>query len=167
MFNAQKTFQARHYGPHSFPATGPLAPKWYIVDANGIVLGRLATIIARVLSGKHKATFTPHADTGDFVIVINADKVVLTGNKWSEKKYYDYSGYIGGLKPKNATQLLAKHPSELIERAVAGMLNKSALADRQIKKLKVYVGTEHPHSAQEPKPLHGGMIRKTILAKVS
>lgn len=127
--------------------------KWWVVDADGKVLGRLATELADVLRGKNKAIFTPHVDTGDFVVVINAEKVKLTGKKLTEKMYYRHSGYLGGLKSLSAGELLRKKPEALIHHAVKGMLPKNRLGRRMIKKLKVYAGTEHPHEAQQPAPL--------------
>ena len=127
--------------------------EWYIVNAEDKILGRLASEISRRLRGKHKPEFTPHADTGDFIIVINADKVRLTGNKLDQKMYYRYSGYIGGLKEISARKQLEKKPEELIRHAVRGMLPKNSLGRRQLKKLKVYAGPDHPHEAQQPKPL--------------
>jgi large subunit ribosomal protein L13 len=124
--------------------------KWYVVDAEQKVLGRLATQIAVRLRGKHKPIFTPHADTGDFVIVINADKVRLTGKKWDKKQYYRHSGYIGGLKQISAKKLREKRPEDLIRFAVRGMLPKNSLGRRQLKKLKVYAGPDYPHHAQQP-----------------
>jgi large subunit ribosomal protein L13 len=127
--------------------------KWYLVDASGRTLGRLATRIAMVLMGKHKSTYTPHVDTGDYVVVVNADKVVLTGKKLDQKKYYRHSGYPGGLKVVTARQLLQKHPEKLIYLAVKRMLPKNALGRKMLKKLKVYAGPEHPHQAQKPEPI--------------
>lgn len=127
--------------------------KWFIVDAKDKVLGRLASEVARRLRGKHKPVFTPHADTGDYIIVINAEKIRLTGNKLDKKMYYRYSGYMGGLKEISARKQLAKKPEELIKHAVKGMLPKNSLGRRQGKKLKVYAGPEHPHEAQQPEPL--------------
>lgn len=127
--------------------------KWFIVDAEDKVLGRLASEVARRLRGKHKPVFTPHADTGDYIIVINAEKIRLTGNKLDKKMYYRYSGYMGGLKEISARKQLAKKPEELIKHAVKGMLPKNSLGRRQGKKLKVYAGPEHPHEAQQPEPL--------------
>ena len=124
--------------------------KWYVVDANGIVLGRLATQVAHRLRGKHNPLFTPHTDTGDWVIVINAEKIVLTGRKLDQKMYYRHSGYIGGLKQMTAKELLEKKPQELVRSAVKGMLPKNKLGRRQFKKLKVYTGNVHPHEAQQP-----------------
>jgi large subunit ribosomal protein L13 len=130
-----------------------VAKKWYVVDAEGMVLGRLASEIARRLRGKHKAIFTPHNDTGDFIIVINAEKVHLTGRKMDQKMYYRHSGYIGGLKEVVAKTLLVRKPTEMLNLAVRGMLPKNTLGRRQLKKLKIYAGNEHPHSAQKPEVL--------------
>jgi large subunit ribosomal protein L13 len=127
--------------------------KWYLVDAEGKILGRLATQIAMRLRGKHKPIFTPHADTGDFIVVVNAEKVVLTGKKWDNKFYYRYSGYMGGLKRRSAKKMLETKPEEIIRHAVRGMLPKGSLGRRQLKKLKIYVGPEHPHQAQKPQEL--------------
>ncbi len=124
--------------------------KWCVVDANGAVLGRLATQVAQRLRGKHNPLFTPHADTGDWVIVVNAEKITLTGRKMDQKMYYRHSGYIGGLKQMTAKELLAKKPEELVRSAVKGMLPKNKLGRRLFKKLKVYAGETHPHEAQEP-----------------
>lgn len=130
-----------------------LEKKWYLVDAKDKTLGRLATQLAVRLRGKDKPIFTPHADTGDFIVVINADKVVLTGKKWDGKIYYRHSGYMGGLKEIPARRLLEKKPQEIIRLAVKGMLPKNSLGRRQLKKLKIYVGSEHPHDAQQPENL--------------
>ena len=127
--------------------------KWHVVDAEGLVLGRLASEIARRLRGKHKAIFTPHNDTGDFVVVVNAGKVRLTGRKLDQKIYYRYSGFIGGLKETVAKTLLASKPGEALMLAVRGMLPKNSLGRRQLKKLKIYAGAEHPHQAQKPEKL--------------
>lgn len=124
--------------------------KWYLVDATDKTLGRLATEVATLLRGKHKPEYTPHVDTGDFVVVINAEKVRLTGNKWKDKIYYRHTGYTGGLKETTASEMLQKHPTRLIEFAVRGMLPKTSLGRKQGKKLKVYAGSEHPHTAQQP-----------------
>jgi large subunit ribosomal protein L13 len=159
----QKTYQAKQFGPHFFETTGPNAPKWYVVDAKNQVVGRLATIIARVIIGKHKPTYTKHADTGDFVIVLNADKVVFTRNKWRDKLYRDHSGYVGGLKTKTAQEMLERSPEEILRLAVYGMTNKSNLARHQMKKLKIYTTDQHPHSAQQPAPLPASVIRRTVL----
>ena len=124
--------------------------KWYLVDAQDMILGRLATQIALRLRGKHKAIFTPHADTGDFVVVINAEKVSLTGNKWDNKMYYRHTGYLGGLKQISAKKLIEKKPDQVLYMAVKRMLPKNSLGRRQLKKLKIYAGSEHPHTAQNP-----------------
>ncbi len=126
---------------------------WYIVDADNKVLGRVASKIATVLRGKHKPVFTRHVDTGDFVVVINAEKVHLTGNKLENKQYYRHSGYPGGLKVTNAKEMLEKKPENIIRYAVRGMLPKNRLGRQQFKKLKVYSGTDHPHKAQMPEEL--------------
>lgn len=127
--------------------------KWWIVDAEGMVLGRLATVIASRIRGKHNPLFTPHVDTGDSVIVINAEKIVLTGRKMEQKKYYRHSGYIGGLKTTSAREMLERKPQEMIRLAVKGMLPKNRLGYRLIQKLKVYAGNQHPHVAQKPEVL--------------
>jgi large subunit ribosomal protein L13 len=127
--------------------------KWYVVDANDAVLGRLASAVAARLRGKHSPLFTPHVDTGDWVIVINADKVRLTGRKMDQKKYYRHSGYIGGLKEITAKKLMEKRPEDLIRFAVKGMLPKNRLGRKVFKKLKVYTGEQHPHQAQQPEVL--------------
>lgn len=127
--------------------------KWWVVDANGAVLGRLATKIASYLRGKHNPMFTPHVDSGDSVVVINAEKIVLTGRKWKQKSYYRHSGYIGGLKTITAEKLIEKRPEDLIKFAVKGMLPKNRLGSKLLKKLKVYSGEQHPHDAQEPEVL--------------
>ena len=127
--------------------------KWYVVDASGKVLGRLATRIAKILMGKHKPKYTPHVDTGDYVIVVNADKVVLTGKKLDQKVYYWHSGYPGGLKSLTARQMLEKHPERLIWLAVKRMLPKNRKGRKMLKRLKVYASPEHPHQAQKPEPI--------------
>ncbi|KPA12190.1 50S ribosomal protein L13 [Candidatus Magnetomorum sp. HK-1] len=127
--------------------------KWFVVDAKDQILGRLSTTIASRLRGKHNPLFTPHADTGDWIVVINAQKIMLTGNKLEQKKYYRHSGYIGGIKEINAKKQLEKKPEELIRHAVKGMLPKSRLGRKLFKKLKVYAGPEHPHVAQCPETL--------------
>ncbi len=127
--------------------------KWYVVDAENKVLGRLATEIASRLRGKHKPTFSPFMDNGDFIIVTNADKIQLTGKKWDDKKYYRHTGYIGGIKEASAKELLAKHPTDLVMKAVKGMLPKNKLGRAQLKKLKIYASAEHPHAAQMPEVL--------------
>lgn len=123
--------------------------KWFLVDAENKVLGKLAVQIATRLRGKHKAIFTPHADTGDFVVVVNADKVSLSGKKWDNKIYYRHTGYLGGLKQISARKLIEKKPEDVLRFAVRGMLPKNSLGRRQLKKLKVYAGSEHPHQAQQ------------------
>ena len=130
--------------------TGDNSGKWYVVDAEGAVLGRLASTVASRLRGKHSPLFTPHADTGDWVVVINADKVVLTGKKWDQKVYYRHSGYPGGIRSITLREQLEKHPTRPIELAVKGMLPKNKLGRKMLKKLKVYTGSEHPHQAQQP-----------------
>jgi len=132
---------------------GDFSRDWLIVDAKGKVLGRLASQVASVLRGKHKPIFTPHVDTGDFVIVINADKIQLTGKKLLDKKYYWHSGYHGGIKMITAGKLLATRPERVLKRAVWGMLPKNKIGRKMLSKLKVYTGTEHPHEAQKPKQL--------------
>jgi large subunit ribosomal protein L13 len=136
-----------------FPKEGELIKSWYLVNAEGAVLGRLAAKVAAILRGKTKPTYTPHADTGDFIIVVNAEKVKLTGNKLSQKTYERHSGYPGGLKVVNARTLLSKKPEDIILIAVKGMLPKNSLGRQMLKKLKVYKGSEHPHKAQMPKEL--------------
>ncbi len=126
---------------------------WYVVDAEGKTLGRLATQIADALRGKRKPEYTPHVDTGDFVVVINAEKITVTGSKRTEKRYYRHSGYPGGLKSRTLSEMLERRPEEVIRIAVKGMLPKNRLARRQITKLKVYAGPEHPHAAQQPVPM--------------
>lgn len=127
--------------------------EWYVVDATGKTLGRLATGIARILRGKHKPNYSPMIDVGDYVIVINAEKIRVTGRKLTEKFYYRHSGYPGGFKQFSLRDMLARHPTRVIEYAVRGMLPKNALGRRMFKKLKVYAGPDHPHQAQNPKPL--------------
>ncbi len=126
---------------------------WYIIDADQKVLGRLATEIARRLRGKHKAEYTPHVDTGDYIVVTNAEKVVVTGRKFKEKMYYNHSGFPGGIKSMSFEKLQTKNPARIIERAVKGMLPKNPLGRDMYRKLKIYVGTDHPHAAQQPKQL--------------
>ena len=123
---------------------------WYVVDAKNKVLGRLAVEIANRLRGKHKPSFSTFIDNGDFIVVTNADKIKLTGAKWEDKKYYRHTGYMGGIKEINAEELLEKQPTQLLEKAVSGMLPKNKLGRAQFKKLKLYAGNEHPHSAQQP-----------------
>lgn len=127
--------------------------KWHVVNADGKVLGRIATEIARYLRGKHKPTFCNFQDNGDFIVVVNAEKVHLTGNKWDDKTYYRHTGYMGGIKSQTAKEVREKRPEELIKMAVRGMLPKNKLGRAQLKKLKVYTGIEHPHQAQQPQKL--------------
>ncbi|WP_149204236.1 50S ribosomal protein L13 [Actinotalea subterranea] len=134
------------------PKPGDVERTWHVIDATDVVLGRLATQVATLLRGKHKATFAPHVDGGDFVIVINADKIALTGNKREQKLAYRHSGYPGGLRAVPYSELLAKKPERAVEKAVRGMLPKTSLSRAQLTKLKVYAGPEHPHAAQQPKP---------------
>jgi len=132
------------------PKPGDVTQTWHVIDASDVVLGRLASQVAVLLRGKHKATFAPHVDSGDFVIVINAEKVALTGKKLTDKMVYRHSGYPGGLKTKAIGELLATNPTRVIENAVRGMLPRTKLGKAQISKLKVYPGAEHPHAAQQP-----------------
>lgn len=134
------------------PKAGDVEATWHVIDATDVVLGRLATQAAVLLRGKHKATFAPHVDSGDFVIVINAGKVALTGNKRTSKLAYRHSGYPGGLRSTPIGELLDKRPERVIEQAVRGMLPKNSLGRAQLRKLKVYAGSEHPHTAQKPQP---------------
>jgi len=127
--------------------------QWHLVDLDGQTLGRAASRIAQILRGKHKPTFTPHADCGDFVVVVNADRVVLTGSKLTSKVYYRHSGYMGGLKDSTAAEMLAKDSRLVIEKAVKGMLPRGPLGRRMFKKMKVYAGADHPHAAQKPAPI--------------
>lgn len=127
--------------------------KWFVVDAEGQTLGRLATQVATVLRGKHKPTYTPHVDCGDFVVIVNAEKIVLTGKKLDQKKYRWHTGYVGHLRERTARQMIANKPEEVVHLAVKGMLPKNSLGRQMIKKLKVYAGPEHNHSAQKPESL--------------
>jgi large subunit ribosomal protein L13 len=136
-----KTFVAKEH---------EIQKNWHLIDASDKVLGRLATEIATILRGKNKAIFTPHMDAGDYVVVVNAERVVLTGNKLEKKAYYRHSGYVGGLKKTTAKEMLEKKPENLIKLAVKGMLPKTSLGRRQLTKLKVYTGPDHPHKAQQP-----------------
>ncbi|MFH1243040.1 MAG: 50S ribosomal protein L13 [Pseudomonadota bacterium] len=135
------------------PKEKDITKQWYLVDAKDKVLGRLATQVAMRLRGKHKPIFVPYADTGDFVVVVNADKVGLTGRKWDKKIYYRHTGYIGGLKQISAKKLREKRPEDIIRFSVRGMLPKNSLGRRQLRKLKVYAGPDHPHQAQQPERL--------------
>lgn len=132
---------------------GEIQPKWYVIDATDQVLGRLAVRVANVLRGRHRPTYTPHQDTGDFVIVVNADKVAVTGKKESQKRYMFYSGYMGGEKYVSLSEFRQRKPEFLIEHAVKGMLPRNRLGRVQLKKLKIYRGSEHPHEAQQPEKL--------------
>ena len=133
-----------------YAKAGEVERNWVLIDAEGATLGRLATKAAMILRGKNKPQYTPNADTGDFVVIANADKVVLTGNKADQKRYWRYSGYLGGLKFESFREAMAKHPERVIEHAVKGMLPKTTLGRAQGMKLKVYAGPEHPHAAQNP-----------------
>ena len=139
-----KTFVAK-------PAT--IEKKWYVVDADGQTLGRLSTVVADALRGKRKAIYTPNIDTGDFVVVVNAEKIVVTGKKLDEKMYWRHSGYPGGIKGESLKSLLSRRPEEVVRRAVKGMLPHNRLGAAQLRKLKIYAGPEHPHVAQHPEPL--------------
>ncbi|WP_025324537.1 50S ribosomal protein L13 [Deferrisoma camini] len=138
----------------SYMATPQTAEReWFVVDAEGQTLGRLASRIATILRGKHKPTYTPHVDTGDFVVVVNAEKVHLTGNKLDQKMYWRHSGYPGGIKGRTARQMLERKPEDVLRLAVKGMLPKNILGRNMLRKLKIYAGPEHPHQAQQPRPL--------------
>jgi large subunit ribosomal protein L13 len=139
--------------PTVMPKEDPIDRKWFLLDAEGRVLGRLATQVATILRGKHKPTFSPHLDVGDHVVVINAEKVQLTGRKMTEKTYRWHTGYIGGLREVSADKMIRTHPERVIEWAVQGMLPKGRLGRAMSKKLKVYRGADHPHAAQKPEPL--------------
>ncbi|MGC0250114.1 50S ribosomal protein L13 [Pseudactinotalea sp. Z1748] len=132
------------------PKAGETERAWYVIDATDVVLGRLATHAATLLRGKHKPTFAPHVDGGDFVVIINADKVALTGSKAEQKTAYRHSGYPGGLRATSYAELLDKHPERAVEKAIRGMIPKTSLGRAQLRKLKVYRGAEHPHAAQQP-----------------
>src|SRR5690606_12359663 len=134
------------------PKAGDITREWHVIDATDVVLGRLASQAATLLRGKHKPIFAPHVDTGDFVIIINADKVALTGSKAEKKLAYRHSGFPGGLRSQTYTELLAKSPEKAVEKAIRGMIPKTSLGRQQLTKLKVYAGAEHPHAAQQPKP---------------
>jgi large subunit ribosomal protein L13 len=132
---------------------GEVSRDWYVVDADGQTLGRLATLIADTLRGKRKPQYTPHVDTGDFVVVVNAEKIAVTGNKLDQKMYYRHSGYPGGLKERTLREQLERRPTEVLRKAVKGMLPKNRLAAKQLTKLKIYAGPDHPHGPQNPQPL--------------
>jgi large subunit ribosomal protein L13 len=145
-----KDSEMKTYSAHP----GEVEQKWYLVDADGKTLGRIATEIAKILRGKNKPTFTPHVDTGDFVVVINSEKVKMSGNKWNDEKFYTHSRYFGSLKELSAAQVKEKDPAQVIQAAVSGMLPKTKLSRRLILKLKAYKGAVHPHSAQQPELLN-------------
>ncbi|HET6833709.1 MAG TPA: 50S ribosomal protein L13 [Acidimicrobiales bacterium] len=148
--------------PTYSPKASEIQRAWYVVDADGLVLGRMATEVARVLRGKHKPTFTPHLDTGDHVVIVNADKVVLTAGKAERKTVYRHSGYPGGLKAETFAHLLERRPEEAVRRTIRGMLPKTRLGRQMLTKLKVYAGPTHPHTAQQPQPLDvAGAARRT------
>lgn len=158
-----KTFQLKADAPHRFPTSPELAPKWYIVDAKDYNLGRLSSLLAKIIMGKHKPTYTKHMDSGDFVVVLNADKIALTGKKFEEKLYRRHTGYVGGLKTETPKILFNRRPEEPLKQAVWGMTTKSALARHQMDKLKLYVGEKHPHSAQNPQPLPAHIVRRSVI----
>lgn len=135
------------------PKASEIQREWHVVDAEGVILGRLATEVARVLRGKHKPTFAPHIDTGDHVIVVNADKIVLSRDKADAKRIYRHSGYPGGIKSESFAELLDRKPADAVRRSIKGMLPKGPLGRKQMTKLKVYAGPDHPHAAQSPTPL--------------
>ena len=148
--------------PTYSPKASEIQRAWYVVDADGLVLGRMATEVARVLRGKHKPSFTPHLDTGDHVVIVNADKVVLTADKGERKTVYRHSGYPGGLKAETFARLLERRPEEAVRRTIRGMLPKNRLGRQMLSKLKVYAGPTHPHAAQQPEPLDvPGAARRT------
>ncbi|MGH7411989.1 MAG: 50S ribosomal protein L13 [Candidatus Methylomirabilis sp.] len=142
------------------PRIDEIDRRWHLIDASGRVLGRLATEVAVLLCGKHKPMFSPHLDAGDFVVVINAERVVLTGKKLKDKVYHRHSGYPGGLKTTTAEQMLKKHPTRVVEYAVRGMLPKTKLGDALFRKLKVYAGAAHPHASQRPAPFANTMVKE-------
>jgi large subunit ribosomal protein L13 len=143
------------------PKPSDIQRSWYVVDADGLVLGRVATEVARILRGKHKPIYAPHLDTGDHVIIVNAEKVVLTAGKADKKRVYSHSGYPGGLRKGTYAEALAKKPQEAVRRTVKGMLPKTRLGRQMARKLKVYAGPHHPHAAQQPKPLAVESARRT------
>ncbi len=138
--------------PTYSPKPGDITHAWHVIDANDVVLGRLATHAATLLRGKHKPTYAPHVDTGDFVVIVNAEKIAVSGNKREDKFVYRHSGHPGGLKQKSVGQMIDTQPDRLVEKAVKGMLPKNRLGRAMAKKLKVYAGPEHPHAAQNPQP---------------
>ena len=136
-----------------YAKTGEVEREWVLIDAEDQVLGRVAVKAATILKGKHKPTYTPHVDTGDFVVIINADKIRVTGNKATQKRYYRHTGHPGGLKSESFAEAMQKHPERVVEKAVKGMLPKNTLGRAMGKKLKVYAGPEHPHAAQKPRQI--------------
>ena len=142
----RRTYSPKQHETHA-------GPRWYVVDAEGQTLGRLASVVAQTLRGKTKPTYAPHLDMGDFVIVVNADKVVLTGKKETQKFYYRHSNYPGGFKQVSVRQVRQTHPERIVESAVRGMLPRNVLGEQQLRKLKVYAGPTHPHASQQPQPL--------------
>ncbi|HEY0813707.1 MAG TPA: 50S ribosomal protein L13 [Pseudonocardia sp.] len=138
--------------PTYSPKPGDITHAWHVIDATDVVLGRLAVQAATLLRGKHKPTFAPHMDTGDFVVIINAEKIAVSGNKLTDKFIYRHSGYPGGLRQRSVGEMIEKHPDRLVEKAVQGMLPKNRLGRAMSKKLKVYAGPDHPHAAQRPEP---------------
>src|SRR5918995_1418211 len=148
--------------PTYSPKASEIQRDWYVVDADGLVLGRLATEVARILRGKHKPTFAPHLDTGDHVVIVNADKVVLTSGKADRKTVYRHSGFPGGLKAERYSDLLGRRPEEAVRRSIRGMLPKNRLGRQMLTKLKVYAGPTHPHAAQKPQTLDVAHARRPV-----
>jgi large subunit ribosomal protein L13 len=142
------------------PKVSEIQRAWYVIDADGLVLGRLATEVARILRGKHRPYFAPHVDTGDHVIIVNAEKIVMTSNKADGKMAYSHSGYPGGLRSTSYTELLDKKPAELVRRSIRGMIPKNSLGRQMLGKLNVYAGPDHPHAAQQPQPLELPQARR-------
>ena len=140
--------------PTVSPAQIEESRKWYVIDADGLVVGRLATTVAQILKGKHKAIYTPHLDTGDFVVVINADRVRLTGRKEDQKEYFHHTGYPGGGKTETFKEIMSSKPERILEHAIKGMLPRNRLGRKMLKKVKIYAGNEHPHTAQKPESLN-------------
>jgi large subunit ribosomal protein L13 len=158
LLNPKRVIAVRTYTP----SANEIERDWYVVDAEGLTLGRMATEVARVLRGKHKPTFTPHLDTGDHVIIVNADKVVLSSGKAEAKLVYRHTGYPGGLKSATYAELLDTKPADAVRRTVKGMLPKNRLGNQMLRKLKVYAGPTHPHAAQNPTPLNLDAARARI-----
>ncbi len=158
LLNLKRVIAVRTYTP----SANEIERDWYVVDAEGLTLGRMATEVARVLRGKHKPTFTPHLDTGDHVIIVNADKVVLSSGKADAKMVYRHTGYPGGLKSATYAEMLDTKPADTVRRTVKGMLPKNRLGNQMLRKLKVYAGPTHPHDAQNPKPLHLDAARARV-----